>query len=255
VTLIALSLLAACSEMPNVSPDSVAPVADAVADEAPVARVAPAVATGVGGPVLELAPPRDDLAQATVSLTGPYSAGDALPADGTPALALCDGALVASPVHLAPVHDAAVDEIGVATGHMLSADCGAIALFTGIPTLQAGPVQVATTSGQLEARGGQVELTLPGGDHARVRVETVGETGYRVLLDSADATTVLVRQDETDHGQPMLIWAGDLDGDQHVDLLLDASQRRGEQSYALYLSSEATAGPVARVAVRQHQMD
>jgi hypothetical protein len=42
-------------------------------------------------------------------------------------------------------------------------------------------------------------------------------------------------------GLPNIRWAGDLDGDGLVDLLLDIRNRYGTRHYALYLSSEANA--------------
>jgi hypothetical protein len=69
-------------------------------------------------------------------------------------------------------------------------------------------------------------------------------TGYRELLfgdpNSQDNRQVLIRHRETvGNDTPTLLWAGDIDQDGEVDLLLDILNHNSGRHYVLYLSSVA----------------
>jgi hypothetical protein len=69
-------------------------------------------------------------------------------------------------------------------------------------------------------------------------------TDYRELLfgdpNSQDNPQVLIRYRETvDNSTPTLLWAGDIDLDGKVDLLLDILNHNSGRHYILYLSTEA----------------
>ncbi|HLL22365.1 MAG TPA: hypothetical protein VK427_09550, partial [Kofleriaceae bacterium] len=68
-------------------------------------------------------------------------------------------------------------------------------------------------------------------------------------------TWTVAEQVGTDDGIPELLWAGDLDRDGAMDLLLDVTPKYSFQLYRLYLSSAATEGPFAAVAESMYVTD
>ena len=123
----------------------------------------------------------------------------------------------------------------------------------------AGPVSTAF-AGSWPARSGRRTLVLgteraelsvvEGPDvlaspHERVRPERV-----LVLTHGDGRRQPLVHIIDRDGGRPALVWAGDLDGDARLDLLLDESWDQNVTAPTLYLSSEAEAGRLVRRVAR-----
>jgi len=74
---------------------------------------------------------------------------------------------------------------------------------------------------------------------------------YQILLlkypFSRDDRQILVQHEiAAGESTPSLLWAGDLDRDGQLDLLLDISNHYAARHYVLYLSSEAVAGDLVK---------
>lgn len=195
---------------------------------------------------------------------GRFHGEEALARDGERWLALTvrgDGrvALVAIRVQVRAVHDAVLDAEGEASGReVLATDApGALMLFRG-EGLRPGPVVGARIAADADTLSRVEPLTLghahyrfglecaparPDGTRACAFVLQREGVSQRVLEFAAytqDGTTVLGNE-----GGARLLFAGDLDRDGRLDLLLDASDHYNVSQPTLLLSSQARAGQLA----------
>lgn len=74
---------------------------------------------------------------------------------------------------------------------------------------------------------------------------------YQILLlkypYARNDRQILIKHERTaGEDTPSLLWAGDLDQDDHIDLLLDISNHYAGRHYVLYLSSEADEGEMVK---------
>jgi len=68
------------------------------------------------------------------------------------------------------------------------------------------------------------------------------------LYDDHDSSQVLVHYDRAStDGMPQLLWAGDIDGDNQTDLILDITNHYNVRHLALYLSSKAAPGKLVKL--------
>ncbi len=109
-------------------------------------------------------------------------------------------------------------------------------------------------------RSGRLALSLGGRDYALGVVEgpEVGRdyqgAPYRVrrvlVLDHGGVRQSVADVTDRDAGHPAVLWAGDLDGDGRLDLVLDESDHYNVTVTALFLSSEAAPGALVRRVAR-----
>jgi hypothetical protein len=126
----------------------------------------------------------------------------------------------------------------------VAAPCDARALLRNVPHLLPGPVRPAAVRVlRGEARSSPfgpqaVELRL---GERRWRVDRIrlGSTGYRLQLHAPREQAVLYECQSTDLARWELLWAGDLDRDGKVDLLVDAADAADLSEVRLYLSRGA----------------
>lgn len=71
---------------------------------------------------------------------------------------------------------------------------------------------------------------------------------YRIKLFSGDKRQVLIEYAGSSYdGLPSVLWAGDLDGDGQLDLLLDIRNHYNVRHYALFLSSKAEGNELVKL--------
>lgn len=168
-------------------------------------------------------------------------------------------ALVPARVHVRAVHDAVVDAPGGASGREVSADVeGASVLLRG-PGLRAGAVGAAAIGPEPRLLGeSAIALRLQGRDYrlsldcdvpaadARCRIRLAQGARRQVLLEIAAGRADDGRLLLGDDASPALWFAGDLDRDGRLDLLLDTSDHYNVGRPTLLLSSQARAGELVR---------
>jgi hypothetical protein len=139
--------------------------------------------------------------------------------------------------------DPLVDQDTERTGSEVKVDGVApLILAQGLDRLQGIPVTtvMAVPAGKPLGNGETLEFRLLTGQY-RLEVQ-----GARLLLKGPAAEQTL-----QDRSACALVWAGDLDGDGRLDLLLKKHEPRGVSELTLWLSSTAAGGklvePVARL--------
>lgn len=121
-----------------------------------------------------------------------------------------------------------------AQGHTaVRVEGGALALVQGVP---AGPVSSEFTTPQPLPRYTSVKLG------AGTRLVADGGENYRMMLSYMGAAQPVLNLPTTKGRTPGLRFAGDLDGDGKLDLILDSSGDRGQVGCVLLLSSTAPEG-------------
>lgn len=202
-------------------------------------------------------------AAAQLVLPGFFHAGEAEARDGEVWWGLYETSdgfqLEPTRLEVTPVFDPLMDEDWEATGMEILAEGERQPLFLvkDVP-LQAGPVRTATADVTPLVPGSVVGLTeellvvygtarepaMPGLPPALEDVRVVLQG-----LPGGAPSQELLTLDAPDLAAPSLVWAGDLDGDGEVDLLLDATDHYAASAYTLLLSSAAAPGQrVAEVA-------
>lgn len=159
---------------------------------------------------------------------------DEAPADGERVLALCDGVLRSVRARVTPLRGEQVK---------VSVPCRATMMVRGVPTLSPGRVRWAAVKTGPMARTspfGPERVSLRLGDRAwRIHRIRLGSTGYRLELRGAHEPVVLYEAQSTDLAKWELLWAGDLDRDGKLDLLIDASDALNQSELRLFLSRNA----------------
>jgi hypothetical protein len=237
LTLGILICVAACGETKTPAE----PSPDVEAEPSPAPREAKNVEPSPPAPK-PLPPPKPEFASARLWIPGSAGPDDDVPKDRTKVLALCGDTLQEGTVRVEAVR-------GDPGGHELQGPCDAIALFEGVSGLKAGPV--ASAKAELtNLDESSIELS----SDVRLRSERAGES-YAVFLDAFEDSWVLADYETTDGGIPKLIWAGDLDADGRLDLLVDLPPKYSVSLVRLYLSSAAPERPLAQVAELRRVVD
>ncbi len=149
-------------------------------------------------------------------------------------------------VRVVAVHDACIDSTpDERSGRIVTVPgtTGVLFLVRGVPGLTVGPVPTATLSQTVGQLTDTVGINWTGG-RSRVLGESVGD-GFRVLLTTGAKAEELYRTEWTDDGSWALRWAGDVNGDGRLDLLLDATHKYSVATQRLFLSSAAGLTEVA----------
>jgi hypothetical protein len=117
-------------------------------------------------------------------------------------------------------------------------------LVRGLENAQPGSVPTARVQGPENPGPGQrVTLTLGGAQSALYIVARPGEEeAYSLVLESGKRRQVLYESYGWSEGRLKVIWAGDLDRDGRLDLVVDYSEHYAGSSPTLFLSSRAGSG-------------
>jgi hypothetical protein len=165
-----------------------------------------------------------------------------------------------SPVTITAEFDAIIDEEGQATGKMVKVpqEAEPVLLLHGIKGLKEG--RLSTTKRRIPENmvdpGQSIDLDLIGDEsHVSTRLEITGSMIGQSdrLPEDFEFTLVRISGSGTERqslaklpgisdGQPRLVWVGDLDHDQKIDLLIDATDNYNVTHLILYLSSAAKEG-------------
>ncbi|EPX59402.1 hypothetical protein D187_002892 [Cystobacter fuscus DSM 2262] len=194
--------------------------------------------------------------QPTLLTPGSFHGTEVQAADGAPFLALCEGGTELRLVQLRvqQVEDPVLDrEGGVPTGKEVSAPCEPLVLLRDVQGVRQGPVERAqvtlkateTASPGIGPESARIELR---GGTWRLERTTLGETGFRLTLHGGPAPVVLYEVQETDDGSWEVLWAGDLNHDGGLDLVLSTSRHYNVLHFRLFLSG-AEKGSVREAAV------
>lgn len=162
-------------------------------------------------------------------------------------------------IRVSPVHDPIVDESEEhRTGKQVSIDGEGepIFLFASRLSLVEGPVAVIHSEEEpLDFRAPK-SLSLQKEDYylALILESTdVPSLGCQIVLRHGSTSQVLESQKECDPDKwPSLLWAGDLDHDGKLDLIIDQTNHYNVTALALYLSSKARKGDLVAPAGYLH---
>ncbi|GAB1596813.1 hypothetical protein [Lysobacter claricitrinus] len=192
---------------------------------------------------------------------GTFHDGESAARDGEAWLALQvtrpRSALVATTARVRRVHDEVADAAGDATAHEVSTRVADASFLLRGPRLYAGPVATAWTGvAPLPLSITPLALKLRGATY-RLRLDcTARGDACNVVLDGGAHAQVLLRlpagryNDGSlmlgDDAAPALLFAGDLDHDGHLDLILDSTDHYNVSQPTLYLSSGTDAGALVR---------
>lgn len=210
---------------------------------------------------------------------GSFHGDEAVAADGESWLGLRldgdDATLVATIVRVRPIEDVvAGDAPGQRSGREVTSIHGdAIAMYLRGPRLRAGPIERAQTFSDasqsvasmpdysLEFRGQRHRITAHCDPEPVARVDAQAQFVCRVLLDAPGrsqvlwATTGYFEPGATtpslgDDAAPTLLFAGDLDRDGRLDLILDVTDHYNVRRPTLFLSTLAAPGELLGIAAR-----
>lgn len=122
-----------------------------------------------------------------------------------------------------------------------------LAVVSNVPELTPGRVvPAAVVDGGIRGLSGDSAGIDFLGRRAVIRSESQRRSGFRLLVDrgsgGGSAPTTIYSTDFADEGSWEVIWAGDLDRDDAVDLLLSATWKYSVESWRLYLSRQRRPG-------------
>ncbi|HEY9869253.1 MAG TPA: hypothetical protein V6D08_08815 [Candidatus Obscuribacterales bacterium] len=157
-------------------------------------------------------------------------------------------------------HDPIVDEGGRQTGKKVTVSDRLEPLFLvrNIPGCKPGPVPTVFSSSQRTAGAmrlnerrrfnfGSKEYVLSVAGQGELMAKS-GDTyinSYQITLTAGTTSQVLASHNDCNLGSgegPRLLWAGDLDGDKKLDLLLDVTPHYNMMVLKLFISSRASKG-------------
>lgn len=138
-------------------------------------------------------------------------------------------------------------EVSIATP---TKQASVIVLLRGMP-LREGTVPTARYSGEGDA-GKPLHITLPNGTTTyKLAISCDGRHCLLTLSENSISQQLFVFNDDPyarDFKGLRVIWAGDLDRDGKLDLLVDVSNHDNASDTALYLSSKARSGELVGLA-------
>ena len=154
-------------------------------------------------------------------------------------------ALIPSEVALEPFYDPLIDDDEDqpgATRISVDAQVAPLFLVTSWDALQPGTVKTLFSGRMPLTLGSFLEFTFE--DRDDYSITTFGDlklnsSGYncKIELSKGDRSQVIFSFDSTTDVVPLLLWAGDLDRDGQLDLLIDAVYNYAASGPTLFLSS------------------
>ena len=171
-------------------------------------------------------------------------------------------ALIPLRITVETVYDPFVDNAGEKTGRVVSVEKQTAPLFLikGLNTPKRKFIRTLSAEGAILSPGKSLDLRLDGKNESHLTAYGEGEIGpngftslenYSLELSKGHLSQELVAYSSTNSAIPILLWAGDLDGDNQLDLVINAAPRYAVSSAPmLFLSSMAKEGYlVQRVAI------
>ncbi|RKU08436.1 hypothetical protein C6502_14545 [Candidatus Poribacteria bacterium] len=171
-------------------------------------------------------------------------------------------ALIPSTITVETVYDPFVDNAGEKTGKVVSAEGQTRPLFLikGLNASERESIKTLSTEQTVLSPGKSLNLGFSDENESHLTVYGEGEVGpngftslenYSLELSNGQVSQELLAYSSTDGAIPSLLWAGDLDGDNRLDLVINATPHYVVSSAPmLFLSSMAKGGNlVQRVAI------
>jgi hypothetical protein len=159
--------------------------------------------------------------------------------------------LKAATINISLVNDAIIDQDPkLKTGRKVSipGKVEPLVLVNGVPALKAGKVVTSSVITKERMDIGQTVKLNVGAKESSLSVSGVKKdaewrTGYKIILESGGTKqTVYERKQVADSSFPSLLWAGDLDGDGKIDLVMDTTDNYNVRQVTLFLSTKAKPG-------------
>ena len=170
--------------------------------------------------------------------------------------------LIPSTITVETVYDPFVDNAGEKTGKVVSAEGQTRPLFLikGLNAPERESIRTLSTEQTVLSPGKSLNLGLGDENESHLTVYGEGEVGpngftslenYSLELSNGQVSQELLAYSSTDGAIPSLLWAGDLDGDNRLDLVINATPHYVVSSAPmLLLSSMAKDGNlVQKVAI------
>lgn len=170
--------------------------------------------------------------------------------------------LIPSTITVESVYDPLIDNTGEKTGKMVSVEGEPHPLFLikGLDTPKREFIKTLTAEQTILSPGKSLDLGLDARNEYHLTVYGEGDIGpngftslenYSVELSKGPLSQELLAYSSTTGAIPTLIWAGDLDGDDQLDFVIDATPHYAVYSAPmLFLSSMAKGGNlVQKVAI------
>ena len=163
-------------------------------------------------------------------------------------------ALISSRITVETVYDPFVDNAGEKTGKVVSAEGQTRPLFLikGLEAPEKGSIKTLSDEGAILSPGKSLNLRLDDENESQLTVYGEGDIGpngftslenYSLELSKGHLSQELLAYSSTNGAIPTLLWAGDLDGDNQLDLVLNATPHYAVISAPmLFLSSMAKDG-------------
>lgn len=170
----------------------------------------------------------------------------------------CGYELKSTTISVKPVHDAVVDsDTSIKTGWLVDVNSLSepIVLIRGTKNLKECSVKTYSSGPRTLIPGTAINITTKGDKNSyslcpnskseQIQGGTL-YTDYTLKLSFDSASQVIAAFDGLDDSIPVLVWAGDIDGDGKLDLLLDLTNHYNVSQYTLFLSSAAKTGELVR---------
>ena len=171
-------------------------------------------------------------------------------------------ALIPSTITVESVYDPFVDNAGQKTGRAVSVEEPTHPLFLikGLNVPEKDSVKTLSTEGAILSPGKSLNLRLGAENVSHLIAYGEGDVGpngftslenYSLELSNGQVSQELLAYSSTNGAIPTLLWAGDLDGDNKLDLVINATPHYTVSSAPmLFLSSMAKGGNlVQKVAI------
>lgn len=166
--------------------------------------------------------------------------------------------LIPAPITVKAVYDPFVDNTGEKTGKMVSVEGQTRPLFLikGLEVPERGSIKTLSAEQTILSPGKSLGLGFDNKNESHLTVYGEGEVGpngftslenYSLELSKGQLSQELLAYSSTEGAIPTLLWAGDLDGDNRLDLVINATPHYAVSSAPmLFLSSMAKDGDLVR---------